>query len=121
MAKITGIGGIFFKSQDPKGLAAWYRDVLGLAPEDWGGVLFRPGPEAPPMLVWSPFSSDSDYFAPSAKEFMVNFAVDDLEGLLAAVAAKGVKILGHNKDDPNGHFAWILDPEGNKIELWQPK
>ena len=122
MARITGIGGIFFKSRDPKALAQWYRDVLGLAVEDWNGAMLRyDAPGHPPMAVWSPFAQDTDYFAPSTREFMLNFAVDDLDGLVAQLKSKGVEILKRDDSDPNGRFAWLLDPDGTRIELWEPK
>jgi catechol 2,3-dioxygenase-like lactoylglutathione lyase family enzyme len=118
---ITGVGGIFFKSKDPKQLSAWYRDVLGLKVEDWGGAMLSyTAPQHPPAVVWSPFAETTDYMAPSTREFMVNFAVDDLDALLAKLAAKHVTILKRDETDPNGKFAWILDPDGTKIELWQP-
>ncbi|HET7333562.1 MAG TPA: VOC family protein [Rhizomicrobium sp.] len=120
MARITGLGGLFFKAKDPKALLAWYRDVLGLATQDWGGVQFNAGGGAPPFSVWSAFADTTDYMKPSTKPFMFNFAVDDLDGFLAQLGAKDVEILGRDDSDPNGGFAWILDPEGNKIELWQP-
>jgi catechol 2,3-dioxygenase-like lactoylglutathione lyase family enzyme len=119
---ITGIGGIFFKSDDPKALAQWYRDVLGLQIEDWGGAALRyDAPHHPPILVWSPFPRTSDYMTPSAREFMVNFAVDDLDAFVATLMTKHVAILKRDDNDPNGKFAWILDPDGTKIELWEPK
>lgn len=120
--RITGVGGIFFKSKDPKALAAWYRDVLGIAVEDWGGATLRyDAPGHPPVVVWGAFSEKSDYFAPSVREYMVNFAVDDLDAFLARIEAKGVKVLKRDDSDPNGKFAWIVDPDGTKIEFWQPK
>lgn len=120
MAKITGVGGIFFKSPDPAQLAAWYRDVLGLEISDYGGAMLSyDTPGHPPFVVWSPFAADTDYFAPSTRELMVNFAVDDLDGFLAVIAAKGVAVLDR-KDYDYGRFAWIVDPDGTKIELWQP-
>lgn len=122
VGRITGVGGIFFKSKDPKALAAWYRDVLGIPVEDWGGAALKyAAPGHPPMVVWSPFPQDSDYFAPSDKPFMINFAVDDMDAYLARLEKKDVKVLKHDDADPNGKFAWIMDPDGNKIELWQPK
>jgi predicted enzyme related to lactoylglutathione lyase len=118
---ITGVGGIFFKSKDPKALAAWYRDVLGLPVEDWGGAALRTvAPGHPPVLVWNAVPENSDYFAPSTRSYMVNFAVDDLDAILARLKKKGVKILKRDDSDANGRFAWILDPEGTKIELWEP-
>ncbi len=119
---ITGVGGIFIKSKNPKALAAWYRDVLGLKIESWGGVaLPADAPGHPPVLVWSAFPETSDYMAPSSREFMVNFAVDDLDAFVARLVDHGVKILKRDDSDPNGRFAWILDPDGTKVELWQPK
>jgi catechol 2,3-dioxygenase-like lactoylglutathione lyase family enzyme len=119
---ITGIGGVFFKSKDPKALAAWYRDVLGVQVEDWGGAALRyDAPGHPPILVWSPFPETTDYMAPSTRDFMVNFAVDDLDAFLVRLAGKGVSVLRRDDTDPNGKFAWILDPDGTKIELWEPR
>ncbi|WEK46219.1 MAG: VOC family protein [Candidatus Andeanibacterium colombiense] len=119
--RITGIGGIFFKAKDPKALAAWYREVLGLPLESWGGALLKyDAPGHPPMLVWNAFPADTDYFAPSAGDHMINYAVDDLDAFLARIEAKGVTVLKRDDSDPSGKFAWIQDPEGNKLELWQP-
>ena len=119
---ITGVGGVFFKSKDPKALAAWYRDVLGLRVESWGGAMLPyDAPGHPPAVVWSPFSQTGDYMAPSTREFMVNFAVDDLDAIIARLESKGVTILRRDDSDPQGRFAWILDPDGTKLELWQPK
>jgi predicted enzyme related to lactoylglutathione lyase len=122
VGRITGVGGIFFRSKDPKALAAWYRDVLGLQVAPWGGAMLRyDAPGHPPMVVWSPFPQTTDEMAPSTREFMINFAVDDLEVFLCKLQAKGVAVLKRDDTDPNGAFAWILDPDGTKIELWQPK
>ena len=120
---ITGMGGVFIKSKDPKALAAWYRDVLGFPLETWGGALLRyDAPGHPPFVVWSAFPETTDYMAPSTREVMLNFAVDDLDAFIHRLEAKGVKILKRDDDsDPSGRFAWILDPDGTKIELWQPK
>jgi predicted enzyme related to lactoylglutathione lyase len=119
---ITGIGGVFFKSRDPKALAAWYKDVLGLPIEDWGGAALRyDQPDHPPALAFAPFPANSKYFDPSTREFVLNFAVDDLDAFISRITAKGVAILRRDDSDPNGRFAWILDPEGVKIELWEPK
>jgi len=120
--RITGIGGIFIKSKDPKALKAWYRDVLGLKLEPWGGAaLSYTVPGHPPVVVWNPFSQTDDYMAPSTREFMVDFAVDDLDAFLVNLTKKGVTILKRDDSDPTGKFAWIMDPDGTKIELWQPK
>jgi catechol 2,3-dioxygenase-like lactoylglutathione lyase family enzyme len=118
---ITGVGGIFFKAKDPKALAAWYRDVLGMPLEVWGGAKLRyDAPNHPPALIWNAFPATTSYFAPSPSEFMINYAVDDMDAFLARLGTKGVAIL-KRADDANGRFAWVLDPEGNKIELWEPK
>ena len=122
MARVLGIGGVFFKANDAAALAGWYHDVLGLEVQDWGGVFFTPDAMAAHRgagTVFSPFAADTDYFEPSTKDFMINLAVDDLDGILASCAAHGVdvKIVA---DDSNGRFAHLLDPEGTKIELWQP-
>jgi catechol 2,3-dioxygenase-like lactoylglutathione lyase family enzyme len=120
--RITGIGGIFFKSRDPKALAAWYRDVLGLPVEPWGGAILRYDAAGhPPELVWSVFPESTDYMAPSKREFMLNFAVDNLDAFAARLVHKGVPILKRDDQDPDGRFAWIIDPDGTKIELWEPK
>jgi len=120
--RITGVGGVFFKAKDPQALAAWYRDVLGLPLEAWGGAALRyDAPGHPPALIWSTLPASTDYFAPSAGGFMINYAVDDMDAFLARLSAKGVAVLKRTDDDDNGRFAWILDPDGNKIELWEPK
>jgi catechol 2,3-dioxygenase-like lactoylglutathione lyase family enzyme len=121
MAKITGIGGVFFKARDSKALGAWYRDVLGLKVEDWGSVMFASGADGPPMTLWTPFEESTTHFAPSIREFMLNFTVDDLDGLLAMLKAKGIEPLKRDDSGDYGRFAWIMDPEGTKLELWEPK
>ncbi len=119
---ITGVGGIFFKAKDPKALVAWYRDVLGLPMESWGGAALRyDAPSHPPVLTWSAFPTTTRYFAPSTGDLMINYAVDDMDAFLARITAKGVTVLKRDDSDPSGSFAWILDPEGNKVEFWQPK
>ena len=120
MARITGLGGIFFKASDPKALAAWYRDTLGFPIEDWGGAMLKSDNGGPGFAVWSPFAADTTYFAPSDKPYMINFAVDDLGSFVTQLEAKGVAILKQSDEGAMGLFAWILDPDGNKIELWQP-
>jgi predicted enzyme related to lactoylglutathione lyase len=119
---VTGVGGVFVKSRDPKALAQWYRDVLGLDVKPWGGAALPfDAPGHPPKVAWTAFPADSDYMSPSTREFMINFAVDDMDAIIARVTAKGVAILKRDDTDPFGRFAWILDPDGTKIELWQPK
>ena len=120
--KITGLGGVFIKSNNPKALAAWYQDVLGINLAPWGGALLRyDTANHPPHTVWNAFPAKSDYFAPSTKDFMLNFAVDDMDAFVARLRAKGVDILKRDDKDPTGRFAWIIDPDGTKIELWEPK
>ncbi len=120
MAKITGLGGIFYKVADPERTRAWYQEVLGIGGE-WGAN-FRWADESQddPFSLVSPFKESTDYFAPSASSFMINFRVDDLDALSAELKAKGIEILGR-QDDDFGYFAWILDCDGIKIELWQQK
>jgi catechol 2,3-dioxygenase-like lactoylglutathione lyase family enzyme len=120
--RITGVGGIFVTSKDPKKLAAWYRDVLGISIERWGGAVLRyDAPNHPPVLVWNAFPEGSNYAAPSTRDFMIDFAVDDLDAFVARLQSKGVSIIKRDDSDPSGKFAWILDPDGTKIELWQPR
>lgn len=118
---ITGVGGIFLKAKDPKALVAWYRDVLGLPIQSWGGAMLRyDAPQHPQVLAWNVLPETTNYFSPSTSSFMINYAVDDMDAFIARLAAKGVTPLKRS-DDESGRFAWIVDPEGNKIELWQPK
>jgi predicted enzyme related to lactoylglutathione lyase len=122
MKRVTGIGGIFFKSSDPKRLSAWYRDHLGLDVSDWGGAIFQwGGPESSPgMTIWSPFAQDTNKMAPSAASFMINFRVADLDALLAALRTENCNVLDTTESSDFGKFGWVIDPDGNKIELWEP-
>jgi catechol 2,3-dioxygenase-like lactoylglutathione lyase family enzyme len=126
MKRVIGVGGIFFKAKDPEKLAEWYRKHLGLEVENWGGVSFQEGASADlkPLrqshLVWSPFAIDTGYFAPSQKDFMVNFRVHDLNAVLAALRAEGVPVDEKTEESEFGKFGWIMDPEGTRIELWEP-
>lgn len=122
MKRVTGIGGLFFKSADPKGLAAWYRDHLGLDVTDWGGAIFNWGGEGsePGMTIWSPFARDTTYLSPSAADFMINYRVADLEALLAALREEGCTVMEKTETSDQGKFGWVIDPEGNKVELWEP-
>jgi predicted enzyme related to lactoylglutathione lyase len=124
MARVIGIGGVFFKSDDPPELAEWYREVLGVEVLPWGGAVFTPEPMAAHPgsgTVWSPFPADTDYFEPSKREFMVNLAVDDLDGMVARCAEHGVEVTVMPEEQPNGRFAHLVDPDGTRIELWEPK
>jgi predicted enzyme related to lactoylglutathione lyase len=120
--RITGVGGAFLKAKDPKALSAWYRDVLGLPLQAWGGaVLHYDATNHPPAAAWTAIPASSNYFAPSTSTFMIDYTVDDMDAIVTRLKAKDVEILKRVDDDANGRFAWILDPEGNKIELWEPK
>lgn len=120
--RITGLGGVFVTSRDPKALAVWYRDVLGVDLAPWGGAALRyDAPGHPPVVVWNALPPGDAYLAPSKREFMLDFAVDDMDAVIARLKAKGVAILGEKDGGATGRFAWILDPDGTKIELWQPK
>ena len=122
MAKALGIGGVFFKSADPKKLLEWYATHLGLKVEQYGAVTFEPKALPPgAKTVWTPFKADTDYFAPSSKEFMFNLIVDDVAGALRQVAEGGAQVVGEIADYPYGRFGHFIDPDGNKIELWEPK
>ncbi|MBW3584228.1 MAG: VOC family protein [Euryarchaeota archaeon] len=122
--RVTGIGGVFFKARDPEKLAAWYRDHLGISIEGWGGARFPLGADGAagePFTVWSPFPEDTDYFAPSTQPFMINFRVRDLHDLLDELEEKGVTVDDDREESELGTFGWVMDPEGNKIELWEPR
>lgn len=124
MAKVLGLGGLFLRSPDPDAMRNWYGRVLGLAFDDWGGLVFTPDAAAAhpgACTVFSPFAADTDYFAPSEKEFMFNLMVDDLDAMLARCAEHGVEPVKLFPPEPNGRFAHIMDPDGRKIELWEPK
>lgn len=121
--KVTGIGGIFFRSKDPKEMREWYEKNLGLAMDDYGSPFeFRNAnkPDEVNYLRWSPCEKDSDYFAPSEKEFMINYRVQNIEGLVQKLKANGVAILDSIQTFEYGKFVHIMDGEGNKIELWEP-
>ena len=121
MARITAIGGVFFHSENPKALCAWYRDTLGLNIENWGGAMIGAEGTRPSYAIWAPFNKDTGRLKPSSREFMINFAVDDLDAFLAGLEAKGVEVKDRQQMDGMGKFAWILDPDGTKIEFWQPE
>lgn len=124
MARVTGIGGVFFKSTgDSAALANWYRDHLGLQLEDFGGAILKwPDDKADDqgLTVWSVAKRDSKWFSPSASSFMINYRVDDLGALLEQLRAAGVTVVQGPESHENGKFAWIMDPDGNKVELWEP-
>lgn len=122
MAKITGVGGVFFKSSDPDALRQWYREQLGIETESWGGTQFFFNRRDKPGIgytVWSPFKADTKYFDPSTKPFMINLRVDDLEAMLAQLRAGGAQVLDRREDGENGKFGYVVDPEGTLLELWE--
>ncbi len=119
MAKAVGIGGIFLKARDPKALAQWYQTHLCI-PDQGGGTLAFDGPESTGMTVFSHFPLDTKYFGEGEQQAMVNFRIDDLDALIVQLAAAGVRIDPKRDDHAYGKFAWIWDPEDNRIELWQP-
>jgi predicted enzyme related to lactoylglutathione lyase len=125
MARVTGVGGIFFKSTgDRAALAAWYQKHLGMPLEDFGGAILRwPDDKAVDrgLTVWHVADKDSKWFSPSNASFMVNYRVDNLAEMLAQLREGGVTVIGGPESDENGTFAWIMDPDGNKVELWEPK
>lgn len=122
--RVVGIGGIFFKARDPEALRAWYRDHLGLAIAEWGGVAFEPTMASPAgrpnTLVWSILPAESQYLDPSASLFMMNYRVDDLDQVLAALRAEGCAVDERVESSEYGRFGWVADPEGNRLELWEP-
>ena len=124
MKRVLGMGGVFFKADDPKALKEWYHTHLGIAPDADGYVSFHLRDEADlerkARMAWEAFSSDTRYFQPSDKDYMFNYRVADLDGLLAVLKEEGIDQCGDIEDEGYGRFAWIMDPEGNKIELWVP-
>jgi predicted enzyme related to lactoylglutathione lyase len=124
MRRVTGIGGIFMKANDPKALCAWYQKHLGIDVQDWGGTAFTwtdsAGNPTKGTTVWSVGSAEGKQFAPSKSTFMVNYRVEDLTGLLKALREEGCDVLDKTDDSEYGKFGWVMDPEGNKVELWQP-
>ena len=117
MARVTGLGGIFFKVADSEASKAWYQDKLGVGGE-WGAMFPFKKDDPEGFSLLTAFKDDSDYFAPSGERFMINLRVDDIDGMVESLEAKGVEILGR-QDEDYGRFAWIVDPDGIKIELWQ--
>ncbi|HEY4179779.1 MAG TPA: VOC family protein [Kofleriaceae bacterium] len=124
MAKITGIGGVFFKAKgDPKELSAWYAKHLGMPVQAWGGAALKwPADTAEDggATAWNPAKPDTDWFAPSDASFMINYRVDKMDEMIAQLTAGGVELHQGPEYHENGVFAWIVDPDGNKVELWQP-
>jgi catechol 2,3-dioxygenase-like lactoylglutathione lyase family enzyme len=122
MERVTGIGGVFFKARDPKALRAWYREHLGMDVQDWGGTTFRWADDghAEGVTAWTIFPETTDYLNPSTSPFMINYRVRDLAALLDVLRAEGCTVDDRLDESEFGKFGWVMDPEGNRIELWEP-
>jgi len=124
MKRVTGIGGIFFKAKDAPALQAWYKQHLGIDVQDWGGAAFdwtdADGKPVAGTTAWLIDPEESDHFAPSSAPFMVNYRVEDLHALIKVLKEEGCNMLEKIDESEYGKFAWVIDPEGNKVELWQP-
>ena len=124
MRRVTGIGGIFFKAKDAPALRSWYREHLGIHVRDWGGASFdwtdADGKPVAGTTAWLIDPQDTDHFGPSRASFMVNYRVEDLRNLLETLRAEGCNVLDDVDESDFGKFGWVIDPEGNKVELWEP-
>jgi predicted enzyme related to lactoylglutathione lyase len=122
--RVTGMGGIFFKAEDPDKLREWYQEHLGIKFEPWGGALFKwrsaDGSGKPGQTIWSAFPRSTTYFKASRADWMLNYRVENLDAVLEALSREGVEIDSERENSEFGRFAWITDPEGNRIELWEP-
>jgi len=122
--RVLGVGGVFFRSKDPGKLAGWYQDALGLEIENWGathGTSFAPaGMPANAFTVWSTFASDTEYFGNRRQSYMINLVVDDLDAALVNVRDAGGVVIPDKEEHDFGRFGWIVDPDGNRVELWEP-
>ena len=123
MKRVVGIGGIFFKASDPEALSKWYQTHLGFKLEAWGGAIFKwadaGGAAGDGKTVWSLFPNDTKYFAPSTSPFMINYRVENLHALLDQLRAEGCTVDPKTDDSEFGKFGWVMDPEGNRVELWE--
>ena len=123
MKRVTGIGGIFFQASDPESLRAWYREHLGIDVQEWGGAAFTwtddAGKPTKGTTIWS-VGSEKSYYAPSTSTFMINYRVADLDALLRLLREEGCNVIDKTDNSEYGKFGWVMDPEGNKLELWQP-
>ncbi len=124
MKRVVGIGGVFIKSKNPEALKAWYKTHLGMDIQDWGGVMFQwstpenPNPDG--ATVWSVFDASSTYFNPSKASFMINYRVENLHAVLKALRAEGCEVDEKTEESEFGKFGWVMDPDGNRVELWEP-
>ncbi len=124
MKRVTGIGGVFFRSKDPSAISAWYKEKLGVPVGDDGYTMFRwheaDEPHRPGLTVWAAFEADTEYFGKPTQQWMVNYRVENLDALLEELQSAGVEIVPHREEHDYGKFAWIVDPDGNRVELWEP-
>jgi predicted enzyme related to lactoylglutathione lyase len=119
--RVTGLGGFFFKTKNPDKIKAWYKNHLGLNTDQYGCTFWWKDEKGKKCSTqWSPMNEDTKYFEPSKKQFMMNFRVDNLVELLKVLKAEGVTVVGEIEEYEYGKFGWIIDPEGNKLELWEP-
>jgi len=121
MRRVIGLGGVFFKARDPEKLYQWYEKHLGIKRDDSQSKMFLNKGDEDGMIVWSIFPADTKYFEPSQSSLMINYRVENLDALLDALIAEGVQVDPKREDYGYGKFGWIMDPEGNRIELWEPK
>ena len=124
MKRVTGIGGVFFRSKDPSAISAWYKEHLGVPVGDEGYATFpwreADEPHRPGLTTWTAFEAGTDHFGKPTQQWMVNYRVDDLDALLEELQRAGVEIVPHREEYEFGKFAWIVDPDGNRVELWEP-
>ncbi len=120
MKRVTGIGGVFFKARDPESLRAWYARHLGIDVQSWGGTSFEWGDTPNGTTVWTIFPATTEYLAPSNAPFMINYRVDNLDELLRVLKEEGCSVDEKTDSSEFGKFGWVMDPEGNRIELWEP-
>jgi len=121
--RVTGLGGVFFKAKNPEAIKSWYQQHLEIEMSEYGGMFQwrdKDHPENVGNTAWSAFPEDTTYYQPSKKDFMFNYRVENLEELLVVLKKEGVEVVGEIEEYPYGKFGWIMDPEGNKIELWEP-
>ena len=121
--RVTGLGGVFFKSHDPEAIKKWYQKHLGIQSGDHGALFHwrhSDDPDKEGATAWSPFPADTEYYNPSKKDFMFNYRVENLVELLEALKDEGVDLVGDIEEYSYGKFGWIMDPDGNKVELWEP-
>jgi len=124
VSRVVGIGGIFIKAKDPQALRAWYREHLEMDIEEWGGTVFfwnrQDGPGEKGTTTWSIFDDSTEYFGQSTSRCMINYIVNDLDTVLNALRNEGCDVDPKTEESEYGRFGWVMDPEGNRVELWEP-